>query len=337
VLEIAWPGAQTSVAEHEAGGWRTLPLAPGPAVRVPIDRLSRRTLAVVEWNGPPPVMPVEDGYPLPDGSERSAPAPSRLLEDPSYRRFIGAEPGQRRVDHGELCAELAARVLRYPGLALGRPRLGAKEVPAPAPGLPTGSPFEELVSSPDDPRTRDRNVYVRLTNDPPGDGDPRSREQRLEDAIIASPGALSPAVVMEMALQASAGNYPLATLTAHNLLKSISCQGWQEAATVGRLMARGRSDVSFPKRYGEVASRLFDLRAAPGDKMGIWHHAFVPLAITAWTGDPGEADGALSREYAVRWLGRLTNPGAPMDDEKRASGQCFARAAREIRTAQDRP
>jgi hypothetical protein len=207
VLEVAWPSAQTSVAEHEAGGWRTLPLAQGPSVRVPIDRFSRRTFAVVEWNDSPPVLPVADAYPLPDGSEQSAPTPRRLLEDPSYRKFIGAEPGQRRGDRAALCAELAARLLLHPGLSFARPRLGVKEVPAPEPGLPAGNPFEALVSSPDDPRSQDRNVYVRLTNDPPGDGDPRSREQRLEDAIIASPGALRPADVMEMALQACAGNY----------------------------------------------------------------------------------------------------------------------------------
>jgi hypothetical protein len=103
---------------------------------------------------------------------------------------------------------------------------------------------------------------------------------------------------------------------------------------VGELMVRGRDGVSFPKRYGEVAGRLVNLRAAPGDKMGIWYHAFVPLAVAAWTGDPEEADGALTREYVVRWLRRLTSAGSPMDDEKRASDQCFARAAREIRNAQ---
>ncbi len=362
VLEVAKPPSRVTVAEHQQGAWRPIVVPEGPSVRVAIDHFSRRTFAIVEWKRGPALIrpdgeaqapmagdtvsgadssalpPPTSAPAAPVGAATPAAAPTppnkRLEDDPSYQRWIGTGPARYWSGRLEFCTVLTARVLHHPGLSFGLPSIGGRPAPRPEAGLPEGTPFEALMIAAVDPKSQDKNVYVRLTNEPPGDGDARSCEQRLEDAILASSGNLTPADVMEMALQASGGNYPLATLVAHNLLKNIAYQGRQQQRLIGGLMSRGRQDVSFPERYGAVSGKLVNLRSAPGDKMGIWYHAFVPLAIASWTGDPSEADSAIFKEYAVRWLGSLTNMGSPMDEEKRASDKCFAQSAHDVRNAQ---
>jgi hypothetical protein len=339
VLEIAWPSAKTSVREHTAGGWQALAVPEGPSTRVTIDHLSRRTIAVVEWDQVPSRATVRAGgmgrtkarpgaptgtplWPLPAGR-------SRLDDDASYQGFIGAVPARYQSGREEFCAELVDRVLDYPNVSFARPLLRGEALPQPRRGLPSGDPFAALLVTDLAPSELGRNIYVRVTTEPPGDGDRRSPEQRLEQAILDSGGELRPADVLALSLRACDGNYPLAVLTSHNLLKELAHLGNEQARVVREAFAGGR-EAAFPRRPGELAERLVNLRAAAGDKMGLWYHAFVPLAVAAWTGNSDEADSAITKDYALRFLASLAGADTPPDAELQASGRCFARAARTI-------
>ena len=280
----------------------------------------------------------------------------RTADDYSnYRRFTGATDTTYSVPAQADCSALAGQVVNVPGVSFDLPRLHGKPMPKPAVhsteattigaaadffvnrGLVAGTPFEALMIAAVDVQSQGQNIYVRLTNEPPGDGDARSYMGRLEDSIRASRVELTPADVMARAMNVANGNYPLAVLTAHNLLKDVAYQGRQERRKLD-VRVRQNKDLAFPARLGDIASKLVNLRslgdASQSDKMGIWYHLFVPLAITAWTGTPDQADIAIQQEYTVRevtnHLPGLINMGSRPDPAKKASDLCFAAAARAI-------
>jgi hypothetical protein len=119
----------------------------------------------------------------------------------------------------------------------------------------------------------DGNSYAKLTETDQG-------EARLRKAIVDSPGHLQPADVMRMALKASGGNYVLATLTAHNLLKNIAYIGRADA----NLYTKELFDVQGDNVVA-VAAKLTNLRSDPsaGDVMGPWYHMFGVLFIGSIT------------------------------------------------------
>ena len=205
-------------------------------------------------------------------------------------------------------------MLAYPNVSFERPLLQGAVLPPPRPGLPVGDPFAALMIADAAPAALGRNVYVRLTGEPAGER--RSREQRLAQAVVASEDELRPAEVMALSLRACDGSFPLAALTAHNLLK-------------GAAHPPPRTATASMPDPGELAAKLVELRPA-GDKASLWYHAFVPLSVAAWTGDADEADAVLTKEYGLRFLGSLNGTGTAADSELQANGRCFARAARTI-------
>ena len=169
---------------------------------------------------------------------------------------------------------------------------------------------------------RDTNPYARLT---------AKTEERLRDSMLAAPkGSLTPARVMDMALDASGGNYPIATLTAHSVLKSHTKHGREiiekmqtrvaalskgtiSQAEYDRQMADLRKQL---RPHSEIASRLQNMRADPtatGDKLGPWYHTFGVMALGSVHGGT-DATGGVLWEHASKWLGWFG--GTPFNPEK---------------------
>jgi hypothetical protein len=162
---------------------------------------------------------------------------------------------------------------------------------------------------------RDKNPYARLT---------AQTEGRLRESILAAPrGSLTPARVMDMALDASGGNYPIATLTAHSVLKSAAIHGRE---VVERMQARAnnlatgvitqaqydRDMADLRKKlkpYSDIAARMKNLRPDPtveGDKLGPWYHAFGVMALGSVHGGT-DAMGGVIWEHESRkrgWFGK---------------------------------
>ncbi|WP_141700638.1 hypothetical protein [Methyloceanibacter superfactus] len=169
---------------------------------------------------------------------------------------------------------------------------------------------------------RDTNPYARLT---------AKTEDRLRDSMLAAPkGSLTPARVMDMALDASGGNYPIATLTAHSVLKSHTKRGREiieKMQTRVAALSRGTiSQAEYDRQmadlrkqlrpHSEIASRLQNLRADPtatGDKLGPWYHTFGVMALGSVHGGT-DATGGVLWEHASKWLGWFG--GTPFNPEK---------------------
>ena len=118
------------------------------------------------------------------------------------------------------------------------------------------------------------NPYVRLTKD----GGRASYEARLAEKLQNAAGKLEPHQVMALALDVCRDDYPLATLTAHNLLKEVAyAERGKTECVVG--VAKGQKGDVFTTIYPERISRkLIDLRpegdAVFYDRTGPWYHAF---------------------------------------------------------------
>ena len=190
------------------------------------------------------------------------------------------------------------------------------------------------------------NTYVQLTRDrqPLVDGtEQASYESALADRISASPGGLLPADVMRMAIDVTGGDYPLATLTAHNLLKELkyssTAQGGTGKALVGWFADRRGSDADAlgggQKGYdlrptAPLVAKLANLRPADdplyaADPVGPWYHQFGVFFIGSVTsGD--EASLSAWVENGTRWLGL----GSNRDAFKEATNACAGRLASAI-------
>jgi len=158
---------------------------------------------------------------------------------------------------------------------------------------------------------RDTNPYAALT---------AKSEDVLRKKILAAPrGSLTPAQVMDMALDASGGNYPIATLTAHSVLKSAAIRGREvvermrtrvaaldkgtiSQAEYDRQMADLRKQLA---PHSDIAARLQPLRAEPtanADKLGPWYHPFGVMALGSVHGG-SDALGGVAWEHGARWSG----------------------------------
>lgn len=266
-----------------------------------------------------------------------APATAKptIRDDKAYKQFIGADGGAFHGGDPQFAADIVDTVLNYPNINFDLPNLpnGQKRccVPISGASLVAYEPFQEVMIAALPPDDQNKNPYATIT---------KPYESGLRAKILASNGNLSPAQVLRMCLDLTGGNYPTATLLAHNFLKNIAYNGRYAIAKLARLIEMGRP-FTFPADIGAVAAKLTNLRAAPGDKMGIWYHSFVPLTIAAWTGNESSADQSIHEEYLARSidnnLGWLLNKfglgigmGSPLDEEKRTSDRRFAEASHQI-------
>jgi hypothetical protein len=190
------------------------------------------------------------------------------------------------------------------------------------------------------------NAYVQLTRDrrPLVDGTQQaSYESALADRIIQSSGGLLPADVMRMALNVTGGDYPLATLTAHNLLKELkyssTAQGGTGTAIVGwfadsrgtdaEALAGGQRGYDL-RPTAPLVAKLVNLRPADdalyaADPVGPWYHQFGVFFVGSVTsGDEASLAGWV--ENGTRWLGL----GSNHDTFKEATNTCAGRLATAI-------
>lgn len=256
------------------------------------------------------------------------PKPS-ISNDPSYKKFVGGD-GQTLYGPDPKFADGITKLIRSkPSVSYALP----KNLPC-APDLEhsilgndslvAGTPFEQLMIAAVDPSVSQKsNPYVKLTS---------GYAASLKQQVLNSKGGITPADLLSMALSITGDNYPLAVLTCHNLIKDEAYSGRAKAEQLTGLIARGRN-LTFPASFGDFASKLVTMRTTPGDKMGVYYHAFVPLTITAWTGSPVASQTAIRQEYAVRELGQKISAlkmGSPVDPEKKRSDVQFAAASLEI-------
>jgi hypothetical protein len=146
-------------------------------------------------------------------------------------------------------------------------------------------------------------------------------EPRVQAAILSSGGNLLPGDVVEMAMTATSGSYPLAVLTLHNLLKEEAISGRKiiaEATT-----AYATDPVAYAAKYQDLIARLQqqdrilaklqNLRRMPNspqarDKIGPWYHAFAVLAIGGLAG-ASDAKAIAGMEHSMKYIHGFQNEG----------------------------
>jgi hypothetical protein len=180
------------------------------------------------------------------------------------------------------------------------------------------------------------NPYVQLTRDRLPSLAGRSYETALAERIALSDGNLSPSQVMQMALEETGYDYPLAALTAHNLLKELTYAnrqggpalvGWNRQDRGGYAEAIGGLHRGYEtldsNRVAGVIDKLANLRAIgdphAGDKMGPWYHLYGVLFVGSVT-SRHEADFGAFMENFTRWL-RL---GSSRDEFKEQMNDCYS-------------
>jgi hypothetical protein len=160
-------------------------------------------------------------------------------------------------------------------------------------------------------------------------------EPKLREAIVRSKGGLLPADVVELALGVTGGNYPLAVVTAHDLLKNITKLGRHqiELAVLGRAkFKRDPEPFLRPLReYNTVVEKLASLRWKPEadkDKMGPWYHVFAVATGGALSWNAGEAREIVDLEHTAKKYNLFSGEGGH-DVIKHQVDHCFAFAAGE--------
>ena len=167
---------------------------------------------------------------------------------------------------------------------------------------------------PEDLAVQYNNYYAKLT---------QGYESQLRQQILAAPGRLTPADVMRLALSVTNGNYTLATMTAHNLLKNVTYTGRDMAKN--QVLIPANKDA---RELTQIVGKLENLRGEPGagDKMGPWYHGFGVLFISSLVGRPGGTT-LTDAEHFTRLFGL---GGSQVDKEKMAWDEEMILALRRI-------
>lgn len=160
-----------------------------------------------------------------------------------------------------------------------------------------------LLTRREAPRYPD-NPYVTLTRDlAPGDTASVSYESRLAASLATGDGPFQPQDALALALGVAGGDYPLASLVAHNLLKEIAYAsrdgtgalvGWSASdrgsADDAQALSNAQYVVVSADDVQALAAKLAALRPADDpradDKLGPWVHLFGTLFLGALVGGP---------------------------------------------------
>jgi hypothetical protein len=177
-------------------------------------------------------------------------------------------------------------------------------------------------------QAKDGNVFARATT---------YDERQLRTAIIKGRGLILPGDLLTMALQITGGRYPLAVLTAHNLLKGVALTG-RDAITYAHNDGtshrfQAQYVLSFPdylatlQEQNKVVAKLQSLRHNPGspsarDKLGPWYHAFAVMTMGALNG-PSDAMTMVLLEHGTKYVNGFLNEGG-FNQEKFALDRCWA-------------
>lgn len=325
----------------------------GVSGRVPYNAFHEYTVERTGDDSTMRIAVIEDTYGLSDntggwtvtimdvGPAGAKPKPSgstalRNIETlPEYRVFYGLDdppiPPATWVGRlAQRATDLVSRARTFPGVTRDAVIPGEQRTGKHSPRiLNKKSDLRVLLQNSDPPKelVAAGNVYAAAT---------RAAEAQLRAAILASEGSLAPADVLYYALKATNGSYPLAVLTAHNLLKNVTVVG-REAVAQSR---KERKDA--PKVYAKnqdryeaelrdsaaVAAKLASLRRTPpggADKMGPWYHVFAVLTAGA-VENPLWAQAVVLGEHGGK-LGNLFRSEGGFNAEKFAIDQAFAAMA----------
>ena len=234
---------------------------------------------------------VENGLAKPCASTAKPPAaqlPNSVVATPEYRAFLGLNDpttaqaacvGRRQ----QRANDLVSRAGSFVGVT--------SKVSIPSENsfgvhsnnlLWPGNDLYTLLAKSDWPsRLRPGNVYANAT---------APYEGALRAAIVGSEGNLQPADVLYYALKVTNGSYPLAVLTAHNLLKQVAFEGRDAIDTKAgpKLVPKAIAEL---QAATAVVAKLGSLRCTPAksrDKIGPWYHEFAVLSAGALV-SPGTA------------------------------------------------
>jgi len=163
-------------------------------------------------------------------------------------------------------------------------------------------------------------------------------QEEINRRVIESEEPVSPAQMLQIAIEANGNNVPLGVLAAHNYLKDIAYLGRQYGDP-------DEQNSSVPRQYGEPAAHLQPWRIeSPAnsngrlDKLGPLYHIFAAAAVGTWGPDEYAADGAAAVEALMRSglnkLPFLRSLDVP-DREKGLADECGADLADFIETQRD--
>jgi len=185
-----------------------------------------------------------------------------------------------------------------------------------------GSKLGFMLTESAQPSGTSGNSYVNSTKG----GSSQSLEAKLAQKISSSPGNLLPDQVMGMSLDVCGGDYWLATLTAHNLLKEVTyTERSGQQAIVGWDNSNGMNANKWKLiDPSSVTGKLRNIRPSgdkfASDKMGPWYHMYGLFFIGGMTSG-SEADFLAWMENVTRKLGLGSKEDAfKMDMNKWAAG-----------------
>jgi hypothetical protein len=269
-----------------------------------------------------------------------------ITSSPCYSAFLGLKDRSPTDEpfspwRTEMGIKVARTAIDYPGVTIEAaiPGEGDSGVHSPAMLVPGNDLFTLLArSEPPTELFQTGNVYARVT--------PRF-EVALRRKILASKGDLMPADVLRLALDSvkevsGTASYPLAVLTAHNLLKNATMIGRaaiQDASAQhlpknpsSQLIALHNSKVAREEqtlcKWSPIVAKLASLRLNPAlskDKMGPWYHGFGILSAGALINGE-KARLAMFAEHAGKSLKLFSKEGG-FNAEKFALDKEFAATA----------
>ncbi len=224
-----------------------------------------------------------------------------------YRLFFGlddpvTDSGNQSVRRMDFLDGLVDAIVHYPRIDVSDPtagRLGAVQHATAA--LFALTDLGTLLRTKCPPRDLEGNYYAHVAT---------RYEEALRDRILEAPEQARPGDVMRMALDVAGGNYTLATLTAHNLLKNVAYIGRQADEIIAE---RHQKDPNYEREQLQlqpkdkyvvlVAAKLLNLRANPAvrEKMGPWYHIFGILFVGSTTNGIF-SEGLATAEHFTREL-----------------------------------
>jgi hypothetical protein len=256
--------------------------------------------------------------------------PDRIQDAEAYRVFFGLDDPDRPAWGSWLVGlmrDYVKRVSTYPKVTAdatipGESYFSTRHSPHLLFG---GSDLRVLLGQSDAPADLvGGNVYARVTV---------RFEARLRSLIERSGGNLLPADVAVKALQVTGGSYPLAVLTAHNLLKNVTMAGRSAIDDAGKAYGTRqaktqlRRSLAALERENRVVSKLQSLRRDPdgaqaSDKMGPWYHTFAVLAAGALV-DSTTAKTIVVFEHGFKLASLFKGEGG-FNKEKATIDTCWA-------------
>jgi hypothetical protein len=319
-------------------------------------------VAHVEPSTPAPAMSAPPAPPLAEPAEAPAPNP-----DADLQAALSACPGaytlfttlQANRNDGTLVSDVSQSALSsawprrdvFLGMLekIASTSIGSTLFDSSPYDMSAGTGYENYLGSlltEQAPPRHPQNTYVQLTRDrhPLIDGiQQASYESALADRIAASSGGLMPADVLQMALRVTSGDYPLATLTAHNLLKELKysseAQGGTGVAVVGWFPDHRGTDADAlggavegydSRTTGPLIANLANLRPADDplyatDPIGPWYHQFGVLFVGSVT----SGDEATLSAWVENAMRRLSLGSSP-DPFKQAINTCSGTLAEAV-------